>query len=303
MTGDTLAYLGLGAMGAGMAARLLETGSQLTVWNRTGAKTAPLELAGAVAAATPAAAVAGAGTVMVSLADESAVDAVLFGQDGAATAMLPGAVLVNTSTLSPRYAVRLADRLEEIGVAHLEANVLGNPFQARSGELRVFTSGPARHAERVRPVLERLGKQVVHVGPAGNAAATKLVFNALLGAQLASLAEAVGYGVRVGLDRDRLLAAIAESGFSSLVMSFRAGLVREGRYAPAAFRSALMAKDLRLVLGEAAESGHAMPVIEASGRHFDGVVASGDGDLDAAVLVARLATAEPAARRAAGAAR
>ena len=303
MTEENIACLGLGAMGGGMATRLLETGSRLTVWNRTRTRIGPLEQGGATAAASPAAAVADAGVVVVSLADESAVEAVLFGHDGAVAAMRPGAVLVNTSTLSPRYAVRLAGRLGAAGVQQLEANVLGNPLQARSGELRVLTSGPPALAERVRPILERLGKQVVHVGPAGNAAATKLVFNALLGAQLASLAEAVGYGVRAGLDRDRLLAAIAESGFSSLVMSFRAGLVREGRYTPAAFRSALMAKDLRLALGEAAERGHPMPVIEASGRHFDAVVAAGDGDLDAAVLVARVAAAEPVTRQAAGAPR
>ena len=113
----------------------------------------------------------------------------------------------------------------------------------------------------------------------------KLVMNLLLGAQVASLAEAVSYGVAAGLDRDLLLAAIGGSGFSSKVMSFRADIMRERRYEPAAFRSRLMAKDLGLGLGEAARLGISMPVVERAADRYRDLVEKGDGDLDAAALL------------------
>ncbi len=283
-----LTVLGLGQMGAGMSRHLLATGFSLKVWNRTAARAEVLAAAGAVVEKNPAAAVNGADAVLLSLSDAEAVDAALFGADGAAAAIKPGVAVINTSTVSPVYAAGLARRLAGDGIVYLDTALLGNPQQASEGQVRVIVAGTPIDVAAFRPVLDALGKQVVHVGPAGQAATTKLVFNALLGAQLAALGEAVAYGVRAGLSYELLLAAIASSGFSSKVMSFRAGLAQRRHYDPAAFRTALMAKDLALVLADAERHGVGTPLLRAAEAHFRDVIDGGNGDLDAAVLIEHL---------------
>ncbi|MFC4533222.1 NAD(P)-dependent oxidoreductase [Sphaerisporangium dianthi] len=289
-----IAVIGLGGMGAGLAHRLLEAGHAVTVHNRTPGRAAPLEAAGARVAASPQDAVAGAEAVLLCLSDEAAVDAVLTAD--VLDAVKPDSTVVNTGTVSPGHSRLLAGRVAAAGRRFVESALLGNPSQARAGELRVLAAGDAADVERVRPVLEALGHQLLHLGPVGQAAAFKLVFNLLLGAQVASLAEAVAYGVRAGLPRDLLLTAVAASGFSSKVMAFRADIMRERTYEPAAFRAALMEKDLRLALAAAGELGVDLPVAARAAERFAAVVAAGDGDLDAAVLV-ELAERRPAGER------
>ncbi|MEW9547184.1 NAD(P)-dependent oxidoreductase [Nonomuraea sp. NPDC050783] len=278
-----LAFLGLGGMGSGMALRLLDCDFDVVVHNRTAAKAAPLVAAGARAAGSAAAAVAGRDVVVVSLADEAAEEQVVFGE--ALAAFRRGAYLVDTSTLSPAYSRAATERLAAVGVRRVEACVLGNPLQAREGLLRVLAAGPPADVDAVAPVLEALGHQLVRVGGTGSAAVMKLVFNLLIGAQVASLAEAVTLGVGAGLDREELLTAIKESGFSSMVMSFRAEIMQRRDYVPAAFRTRLMAKDLRFALAEAERAGVALPVTQRAAERFERVIGAGAGDADAAVLV------------------
>ncbi|MDH6129111.1 NAD(P)-dependent oxidoreductase [Kitasatospora sp. GP82] len=283
MSRTRLAFIGLGNMGGGMAHRLLRSGYELTVHNRTASRAEPLVAAGAVAADSPAEAVAGIRTVLLSLSDEAAVEQVLFGE--VVPVLEAGSTVIDTSTVSPDYARQAAARLAAAGLRRVEACVVGNPFQAREGQLRVFASGDEQDIEAVRPVLEALGSELVLLGAPGAAATAKLILNLLLGAQVASLAEAVTYGERAGLDRDQLLASIAGSGFSSQVMRFRAELMRKGSYQPAFFRATLMEKDLRLAVTDAAAAGVAMPVLDTVRARFAAVVGAGDGDKDASVLI------------------
>jgi 3-hydroxyisobutyrate dehydrogenase-like beta-hydroxyacid dehydrogenase len=268
-------------MGTAMALRLIDRGFRLSVYNRTLAKTGVLRDAGARVADTPSEAAAGAEVVLVSLSDEAAVEEIVFG----CLDLAPGTILIDTSTVSPAYARYADERLTVAGVRRVESCVLGNPALARAGGSRILTAGLESDIEQVRPVLKALGSQVLVVGPAGMAATMKLVFNMLLGAQVASLAEAVTYGERAGLDRDKLLKAIVGSGFSSMVMAFRAELMRSRDYDPPAFRALLMAKDLRLAATEAAAVGVPLPVMERVHEVFERIVTAGDGDKDAAVVI------------------
>jgi 3-hydroxyisobutyrate dehydrogenase len=283
MTNRQLAFIGLGNMGGGMARRLLDTGHSLTVYNRTASKAAPLAAAGASLADAPERAAAGHHLVLLSLSDEKAVDEVLF--DRVVPVLQPGAIVVDTSTVSPGYARQAAQRLADKGLRRVEACVVGNPLQARKGELRVYVSGDPADLYEARPVLEAIGTEVVHVGAPGTAASLKLILNLLLGAQVASLAESVAYGTAAGLDREQLISVISASGFSSVVMRFRADLMLKQSYEPAFFRSQLMEKDIRLALEAAAQQGTGMPVLAAVRERFAAVVAAGDGDKDASVLV------------------
>lgn len=270
MSNKELGFIGLGNMGGGMAHRLVAAGFGVTVHNRTAGRAAPLAEAGARVADSAAGAAAGQSTVVLSLSDETAVEEVLFG--AVLPALRPGGTVIDTSTVSPGYARAAARRLADAGFRRVEACVVGNPLQARQGVLRVFAAGDEQDVEGVRDVLETIGSELVVVGAPGTAATVKLVFNLLLGAQVASLAEAVTYGERCGLDRDQLLASIAGSGFSSPVLRFRAELMRKDSYEPAFFRSALMEKDLRLAVTDGASSGAAMPVLETVRARFAEVV-------------------------------
>lgn len=283
MTNRQLAFIGLGNMGGGMAGRLVESGYALTVYNRTASKAARLVEAGAKLADAPERAAAGHDIVMLSLSDEKAVEEILFGR--VVPVLAPGTIVVDTSTVSPGYAREAAVRLADKGLRRVEACVVGNPLQARKGQLSVFVSGDPADLYDARPVLEAISSDVTHVGAPGNAAAMKLILNLLLGAQVASLAESVGYGVAAGLDRDQLISAIAGSGFSSLVMRFRADLMLKRSYEPAFFRSSLMEKDIRIAQEAAAALGAELPVLDVVRERYAAVIAAGDGDKDASVLV------------------
>ncbi|MFL6109789.1 MAG: NAD(P)-dependent oxidoreductase [Catenulispora sp.] len=293
------AFLGLGGMGAGMAHRLRDAGVRLVVQNRTAAKTIPLVDAGATAADTPAAAAADADVVFVSVADEAALDEVIFGPDGVAAGLRPGGYLVDTSTASPTYSIAAAEKLAAHGIRYVEARILGNPLHARSGELRVFAAGRDQDVEAVRPLLEIIGQEVRNLGPIGAASTFKLAFNVLLGAQLAAISEAVDMAERAGLSREVMLQTIGTSGLASPVLAFRCALALKGRFDPPAFRTRLMHKDLRLALSDARSP---MPVIARAAEYFDAALERGLGELDAAIV---LAAPEPATAAAplAGAAR
>ncbi|MCW6009770.1 NAD(P)-dependent oxidoreductase [Micromonospora sp. CPCC 205371] len=279
----TVAVFGLGGMGAAMASRLLRAGYAVSVYNRTAAKAEPLVAAGARGATSPADAATGARTLLLSLSDEPAVREVLFERlDGR---LGDGVTVVDTSTVSPAFARECAERVAATGARRVEACVLGNAALARAGRLRVLAAGEPDDVAAVGPLLDALGQQVLHVGPAGMAATMKLAFNLLLGAQVATLAEAVRYGVAAGLDRDQLLEAIAESGFSSLPMAFRADLMRRRAYDPPAFRTRLMHKDLRFAVDDAARLGVGLPVTATAAETFAATMRAGAADLDAASVL------------------
>ncbi|MFC0437088.1 NAD(P)-dependent oxidoreductase [Kutzneria buriramensis] len=282
---STIAVLGTGAMGAGMAERLLDEGHRLRVWNRSTEKLSPLVERGAVAAGTPAEAARGADAVLVSLAHADAVTIVLFGPDGAAEALPAGALVLDTSTTSAESAQEIGDRAERAGLRFVEARVLGNPHHARSGQLRVLVGGPQAYVDAARPLLESIGKDVNVLGEWGSGAQMKIALNLFLGVQLAGLAEAVDIGAAAGLDRATVLNVLGGSGYSSPVVAFRCMLVNAGRLEPAAFRLDLMDKDLRLATDLATANGVDAPVTAASGELFRQGVADGLGHLDAVAVV------------------
>lgn len=282
MTLSRIGVIGLGMMGGGMVRSLLAAGFEVTAYNRTAAKAVPLADAGARIAASPAEA-AEADVVLLSLADEAAVTEVVF--EGLATRLRPGLTIVDTSTVSPAFAGEITERLDALGVRRVEACVIGNPKMAASGGLRVFTAGERAWADAVSPVLSALGKDVRHLGGPGSAGVLKLAFNLLLGVQTAGLAEAVAFAESMGLDRELLLDAVDGSGWRSPVLAFRGEFMRRRVYRPAAFRTALMHKDLRLATTEAERHGAELPLTSRTAERFEELLALGRGDDDAAAVV------------------
>jgi 3-hydroxyisobutyrate dehydrogenase len=282
MAKRSVAVIGLGGMGGGMAYALLDAGFAVTVFNRTRDKAEPLVRAGAVFADTAGDVGAEAEVVVLSLADEPAVEQLLFGE--VVWRLRPGTTVVDTTTVSPSFARNTALRLAASGLHRVEACVIGNPDMAQSGQLRIFTAGEESAVDGVRDVLSALGQEIRYLGSAGRASALKLAFNLLLGIQTAGLAEAVTFVESAGLDRELLLAALLSSGWRSPVLGFRAEFMRRRVYQPAGFRTVLMHKDLELALDQAAAFQLSLPLVAQAVDRFDAAIREGRGDEDAAVV-------------------
>jgi 3-hydroxyisobutyrate dehydrogenase len=281
-----IAFIGLGVMGAGMASRLAENGHDITVYNRTRSKADEVGELGAKVANTPADAAKDADVVMISLADQNVVSKVVFDEDGIFETLGEGSYVLDMSTVTPEFARELNGRAREAGYKHLDTCVLGNPMHARQGELRVMAGGDEADFKAVEPLLEAVGKEVTYLGEAGMGATMKLVLNMLMGVQMPALAEAVVFGERAGLDREKILEMISKSGYSSPVMSFRCAIMGARNFEFAAFKLGLMRKDMMLVLGESQKLGVPMPVSESAYAMLTAAQQQGLGDLDVAAILA-----------------
>jgi 3-hydroxyisobutyrate dehydrogenase-like beta-hydroxyacid dehydrogenase len=239
-----LAFLGLGLMGTPMATRLLDAGHDVTVWDRTAARTVPLVDRGARTAGTPAEAVTGVDTVFTMLTNPEALDQVL---GDALGALCPGQVLIDMSTVGPAEIRSLAKRLPS-DVTLVDSPVRGSVPEATEGRLIIYVGATDADFEKVRPLLTVLGTPH-HVGGPGAGAETKVVVNLTLGVTMAALGEALALGDTFGLDRTTLLDILAESPIGPTVRAKRAN-IESGTYPPN-FKLSLALKDLYLVTDSA----------------------------------------------------
>jgi 3-hydroxyisobutyrate dehydrogenase len=280
-----VAVLGLGTMGTGLATRLLEQGVQVRVWNRTAERTEPLAKAGAFAAAHPADAVEGTSAAICTVADGDALVAVLRGPDGILTAGQYQGSLFCASTVAPEEVVRIAGNVPSV----LDVGMLGNREHARTGDLRLFVGGEERVFTAGRPLLEMLGKEVVHLGALGSGMRMKLLLNLLMGIEVQAMAEAVELASATGLDRKLVLSTIAGSGFASPVMAFKSKRLAAGRFDKPDFRLRLMAKDLKLVADQAAAAGLRLPLAAAAAETHLRATEQGHGEEDCVAVTHALA--------------
>ncbi|CAL9648730.1 NAD(P)-dependent oxidoreductase [Streptomyces sp. enrichment culture] len=279
-----VAVLGLGAMGAGLAHRLLDQGIPVRVWNRTPDRTAPLARAGAHVAAHPAEAVAGTSAAICVVADSQALGTVLRGPDGVlAHGPYPGTLLC-ASTVAPEEIVQIAGDLP----AALDVGMLGNRDHARDGELRLFVGGTPEAFAAAGPLLRALGKEVVHLGALGSGMRMKLLLNLLMGIEVQALAEATELAESCGLDRQLVLKTVAGSGFASPVMAFKSRRLAAGRFDEPDFRLRLMAKDLMLATKQAAAAGLSLPLATAAAETHVRATEQGLGDQDCAAITRAL---------------
>jgi 3-hydroxyisobutyrate dehydrogenase-like beta-hydroxyacid dehydrogenase len=278
------AFLGLGALGAPMARRLLAAGVPLTVYNRTAAAAAPLQEAGATVAADPAAAVEGAQLVVVCLSDDQAVRQVLLEQERAAIhGLAAGSLVIDCSTIAPATSVALAEALAARGVASVDAPVTGGTEGARAGTLSVLVGGAPPEVERARPLLNLMGSRITHFGPIGSGQQVKALNQVLVAGSYAAVAEAMALGHRLGLPLDQVREALRHGAAGSWALEHRAINMLNDHY-PLGFRLALHRKDLAIALQAAEAAGLGLPVTERVAAMEDALIAAGHGDLDVSVL-------------------
>lgn len=247
-----VAVLGLGQMGAAIARRLLSTGHRVTVWNRTATRAG--SIAGAQPATSPAAAVRDADVAIVMVTDAAAVDAVVFGPDGAAFALRPGGCLLQMSTIAPDEVRAVARRLPT-GVSLVDAPVAGSVSAAATGTLTLLVGGHETAIDRVGQVLAALGT-VRRCGAVGAGAALKLVLNTALVTSMAALADALAVADAVDVDR--------ATAWDALRSSTLAAAVTRADASGASFPVALAGKDTDLALGEVGPAP--TPVLRATAQ-------------------------------------
>ncbi|MFN2557502.1 MAG: NAD(P)-dependent oxidoreductase [Nitriliruptorales bacterium] len=276
-----IAFLGLGQMGTPLATRLVQAGHPVTVWNRTPERTAPLVAQGATAASSPAEAAGGADVVITMLANSEALEEVLFGPEGLVSALSPGQLFMDMSTIGPRDFLSMASRLPE-GVAAVDAPVRGSVPEATAGTLRIFVGASDHDFSSVRPLLETLG-DVRHVGALGSGAAMKLVVNLTLGVSIVAFGEALALAKAVELDRDAVLDVLAESPIGPTVVSKRANV--EADHYPPAFKLRHARKDMRLIDELSQGAGIDLVVSHAARQSMEHAMERGAADLDFSAVI------------------
>ncbi|MEN9317290.1 MAG: hypothetical protein RIS35_3683 [Pseudomonadota bacterium] len=284
----TVAFIGLGAMGAPMASNLIDAGFRLRVFNRSSVRAAPLVERGAVACASPADAARGAEFVVSMVADDAATRSVMTGDTGVLVAIAGGAIIIDSSTNTPRIAREIADTARARGAHYLDAPVSGSIAQARGRELVFMVGGETAALARARPLLEAMGRMIRHAGPAGAGATLKLVNNMLSGTVNAALAEAVSVIEAAGLDGATALEVLAEGAAGCRLTKTKIPKMYARDFAPQ-FQLGLMEKDLRYFLSLADELDRPAPIAALVRGEFQAARRAGLGPMDVSAVFLRAA--------------
>jgi len=279
-----IAVLGLGLMGSGMARRLLGAGFPVAVYNRTRSKAEALAADGARVADSPRDAAAGADVVISMLADDVASRSTWLGDDGALAALKPGAIVIESGTVSPEWIAELSAAAAKQNVDVLDAPVTGSKSHAAAGELNFLVGGSNETLEKARPVLAAMGKNVVHVGPSGSGATLKLINNFVCGVQAASLAEAMVWIERTGIDRDLAIQVLGNGAPGSPLFKTVSARMAKHDYTPN-FHLELMRKDLDYSINEAGRHGVELTSAQMALAAFDRAIEEGHGHDDFASVV------------------
>ncbi len=278
-TGRPVAFIGLGTMGAAMAANLARAGFAVTAWNRTPGRAPELEDVGVRIAPNAAAAASDAEVVVLCVSDTPDVEAVLFGRDGVVEGARADTLIVDCSTIAPSGSWDLAARLRERGLRMVDAPVSGGSEGARTATLTIFVGGEEADVEQARPVLQALGRTITHVGPIGAGQAVKAVNQVILAGAYLGVAEGIVLAIKAGLDVEQVVGALGGGAAQSWVLANRSGRMLENDY-PLGFRLALHHKDLGIALELAAQLGATMPVTALAAQLEAGLIGRGHGDDD-----------------------
>ena len=283
---QTIGFIGLGLMGKPMARNLLKRGYAVVAHSRSRAPVDELAGEGATPAGSPADVARRATTIVTMLPDGPDVEQVLEGAEGVFAAMQPGTVIIDTSTISPATARRLAARAAESGAAMLDAPVSGGEIGAINATLSIMIGGDGEALKRVRPILECMGnpERIVHIGAEpGSGQVCKVCNQMAIGGALAGVSEAFAVAQKAGVDLSRVREALLGGFASSRVLEVHGERMIKKNYVPG-FRTRLYQKDLRLANELAAAHGVAAPATAIVTQLINALLASGGGELDYSAL-------------------
>ena len=276
--------IGLGRMGAGIAKSLLRAGHRLTVYNRTRARAEALRAEGAIVAGSVAEACRGE-AVLTMVADDAALETVVFGEVGILASLRRNGIHVSLSTISVALSDRLAAKHAKAGQEYLAAPVFGRPEAAEAAKLSVVAAGPAAVVQRCKPLFETMGPRLFVVGERPSMAnVVKLSGNFLIATVLESLAEALAFARKSGVDPGALLEFLTTTMFTAPLYKTYGELIVQGKHEPAGFALPLGLKDVRLVLQAAEAASVPMPIASVLRDRFVTAMARGNQDKDWSVI-------------------
>jgi 2-hydroxy-3-oxopropionate reductase len=286
-----IGFIGLGVMGRPMALHLVEAGYALRVFARRPDQAAPLLEAGASFSPTLADLASQSDVVITMVTATSDVEEVLLGPDGVLAGAKPGLTAIDMSTIAPQATMRIAAALAARQVRMLDAPVTGGPAGAQAATLTIMVGGDASVLDEMRPVLDRLGRQVVHMGEHGAGQIAKACNQLALLVNAEGVAEALALGIRCGLDPVTLRQALLGGIPASRVLEVFGERMAQRQFTPG-MATRLYDKDLDIVLDLAREAGQRLPAAIVVRKHLDDMVARGDADKDLAALIQIVAPSE-----------
>ena len=275
--------IGLGALGLPIAANLWRADVPLRVHTRSRWAERDPSLQGSIACATPAEAAEGVNVLLVCVSDNAAVEAVLFGANGASNQLVAGSVVVDCSTIAPATAITSAQRLARQDVHYLDAPVTGGTEGAKAGSLTVLVGGEPAALEHARPVLEIIGDSIHHFGAVGRGQQVKAVNQVLVAGSYAAVAEAMALGQRLELPMEAVVNALQGGAAGSWALSHRATSMLTASY-PLGFRMSLHHKDLGIALDAAGDVNLDLPVTQLVANLENDLMERGHGDEDVSAL-------------------
>jgi len=278
-----IGFIGLGLMGKPMSLNLLKAGHHVTVWNRTASRASEIVAAGGKLAKTPREAAEASEILFTIVSDPPALEEVLWGhegkEDGALGGLKPGSTYVDSSTISPALARKIAAACGQRNVRFLDAPVTGGDWGAREGNLVFMIGGDAETLRAIEPIIGVMGKKWFHLGPNGAGQTIKLAMNGILALQVEAMAEALAVVGKAGLSEQSLIEVMQASMARSGALDVKAPLMAKGDYKPS-FPLRLMHKDLGLLLELGNQLGVALPTAAASREVYSFVKGEAKQDLD-----------------------
>ncbi|HQZ01414.1 MAG TPA: NAD(P)-dependent oxidoreductase [Thauera sp.] len=277
-------FIGLGLMGRPMALRLIQAGHRVHVWSRRRASMQPLLEAGAGDCGSAAEVARRAAITFSMVADGPDVEQVTLGADGVADGASVGHIHVDMSTIAPAAAQSIAARLAGRGITALDAPVSGGEVGALSGSLTIMVGGDEAAFERLRPLLEVMGKSITRIGAAGAGQVAKACNQIITGVGLTSVAEAINFAARSGVDASKVREALLGGFAYSRILENHGQRMVERNFRPG-FKAWMHHKDMRIVMEEAHRLGLALPAAAATAQMFNAMLGSGLGDEDSVAML------------------
>src|SRR5579864_1249210 len=279
-----IGFIGLGKMGRGMAQNLISAGHAVTVWNRTAGRADDLQKLGAQVAASPAEA-ALTGVVITMVADDAALESVVFGENGILKALPSGGLHIGASTISVALSKRLTAAHAAAHQSYVAAPVFGRPEAAAAKKLSVVAAGAAADLARSQPIFDAIGQRTFIVGNEPHAANTiKLLGNFLIATTIESFGEAFALARKSGIAPEKLLEVLTGTIFTAPIHQGYGGIIAREAYEPAGFAAALGLKDARLVLQAADSAGVPLPVASLVHDRFLSAIGHGHAEKDWSVI-------------------
>ena len=282
-------YIGLGIMGKSMARNILKAGFPLVVHNRSREAVAELMAEGAVEAFSPQEVAAQVEVVFTNLPDSADVERVALGPQGVIQGAAEGLIFVDNSTIKPATARYIAAELGQKGVLCLDAPVSGGDIGAQKGNLAIMVGGPAAALERVRPILEAVGKTITHVGDSGAGQIAKAANQVMVAAQMVAMGELLILAKKAGADPQKVVAAIQGGAAQCWTLDIKPQRLFAGNRQPG-FKAYMQAKDLGIVMDTAREYGISMPSAAVNTQLFAAMLQMGMAELDNSAIVGVIET-------------